>query len=149
MAGTNSVAAKQAIVAKLQAAPALSGVQVEYIFPGKRLKMECIYGGQIRFDDEYMAFSSQSVGAGRMPRLETATITFTIIVRRPDSDQVKADLRVVALGTVIEEAIAGDPTLSGGAMCAEIRSGDLEPLIDDNGVAAQMIYTIQVRSELI
>jgi hypothetical protein len=153
VAGTNAVAAKKAIVEKLRAALAavtdLASVQVMYVWDGKRAEREFVYGGRIRFDHEYLAFGSSTVGGGRMPRLETATIAFAVMVRRPDSDQIAADERVIAIGAELENALALDPTLNDSTLCTQIVSGELEPLLDDDGVAAQLTYDITVRSELI
>lgn len=152
MAGTNAIVAKKTIVDRLAAvtgpAQALAGVQVSYIHP-KDLQREVIYGGRIRFDDQLFTFSSAAVGGGRIPREETATLTFVVLVARPDSDQYLADLRAVAIGTVLEEMVAADPTLGGLVLAAEAESGEMEPLTHDDGVMAQLLYTISVRSELI
>lgn len=145
MPGSNAVAAKAAIVARLQAAPALTGVQVAYAWPGKRVERECIFGTKIRWDDEYLAFAK---AAGRMPRLETATITFVVFVVDSSHDFEAADRRAVELGTVLEELVAGDPRLSDTTLATAISSGDLEALEDDGAAVAQLTYEISVRSEL-
>jgi hypothetical protein len=151
MAGTNSIDAKAAILAILKAAPALAGVQVEYVWPGRTIEREVIYGGKIQISNDYFTFASPQVGGGRQPRLETATITWHIEVRHVDSDPQAADERVVELGTVLEETIAADPTLGGlaGTLAAAISSGDLEYVRDDDGLTSVMAYDITVRSELV
>ncbi|MFJ8818207.1 hypothetical protein [Amycolatopsis thermoflava] len=148
MAGSNMVAAKAALIDKLAAAPELAGVQISYGWPGRTLERECIYGGRIRFTNEYLAFAAAGVNDGRIPRLETATISLYVVVRAMDSDQHAADTRTVELGAVLENLLAADPRLGGIAMAAAVESGDLEPLIDDDAVAAQLTYEISVRSEL-
>lgn len=144
MAGTNSVAAKKAIIAKLQAAPELTSTQVTYSFPGN-IELTCIYGGRIRFDQDPMAFAGAS---GRITREETATITLVLYVVRPDKDQAQADTDVAALSAVIENLLASNWTLDGAVMAAVVQSGDIEPLIDDDACAARMTLDVVVTSEL-
>ena len=153
MAGTKAPAAKAAIIAALQAltgpSQALENVLVAYIYPGKRLQLENVYGGRIRFDQELSTFASPAVGGGRQPRTERATITFVVLVKYPDHDQQKADERAAAIGTVLEEYLAANPLLGGIAQVATIESGDIEPFQDDDAVYAQLTYNVSVQSELI
>lgn len=150
MSGTNIVAAKAAILALLQAAPALAGVQVEYTFPGRTLERETIYGGKITFQQDYSTFASPTVTSGRQPRRETAVLSWHIEVRQADLDAPGADLRAVQLGGVLEDIIASDPTLGGqsGILALAITSGDLEQVQDDDAVSSVLGYQITVRSDL-
>ncbi len=144
MAGTNSVAAKKALIAKLQAAPELAGVQVTYSFPGN-IELTAIYGGRIRFDQDPMTFAGAS---GRYTREETATITLVLFVERPDKDQAQADTDVAAMSAVIENLLASNWTLDGQVMAAVVQAGEIEPLHDDHSVAARMTLDVTVTSEL-
>lgn len=145
MAGTNSVAAKKAIIAKLQAAPELASLQVTYSFPGN-IELSCIYGGRIRFDQDPMSFVNPATG--RITREETATITLVLVVMRPDKDQAQADTDVAALSAVVENLLASNWTLDGQVMAAVVRSGDIEPMASDDACASQLTLDVMVTSEL-
>jgi hypothetical protein len=153
MAGTAAVAAKKALfdalAAKAVTGQPLEGVQVAYSFPGKTLQRECIYFGRTRIDQSFSTFASPSVGGGRQPRTEIATQTIVVLASNIKSDQYAADLRVVAIGTVMEEILAADPTGGGAVQVRAVESGDLEQMFDDDGVWSQLTYSATVRSELV
>jgi hypothetical protein len=153
MAGTAAVAAKKALfdalVAKTGAGQPLDRVQVAYSYPGKTMQRECIYFGRLRIDQTLSTFASPNVGAGRQPRTEIATITVVVVTKNIKHDQYAADARAVEIGTVLEELLAGNPTGDGALLVQTPDSGELEPLFDDEGVYAQLTYSVTVRSELV
>lgn len=144
MAGSNTVAAKNAILAGLQGATGLVGVQVTYVWPGRTMERECLYGGKIHIEDQYLAFRSGL----RVPRLETATIGWTVEVRHMDSDAAAGDARALALGAELENLLGADPTLAGVVKNASITSADLEDVLDDDALTSVLTYEINVRSQL-
>jgi hypothetical protein len=149
MAGSNAVAAKAAILAGLQAAMAagdgLSEVQVAYLWPGRTLEREGVYGGKIHMDHEYLAFRP----GVRMPRKETATIAWVVEVRHLAADEpADADERALVLGAVLENLIAADPTLGGVVKNAAITSIDLDNVIDDDALTSIVTYEVTVLSQL-
>lgn len=153
MAGTAAVKAKKALFDLLAAQTGvgepLAGVQVTYSWPGKRLQREHIYFGKLHFEQEYSTFASSAVGGGRQPRTEYATVTLYVAAKNIRSDQYAADLRVVALGEVLEDLIAADPTGGGQFQVTTVESGDIEPALDDDAVWSELTYTVTVQSELI
>lgn len=147
MSGSNLVAVKKELFRRLQAEGVLSGVQVEYTRP-RDLKREVIYGGRARFDHELPAMKG---GRARLPRDERVTLMAFIQVRNVASDAIAADERVAELLAVVEELLAGDPTLSGfpELLFAGVAGGDLiAPEFDDDGVISAAGIEIGYRSYL-
>lgn len=146
MAGTNAVAAKQALVAKLAALPGLSGVQVAYSWPGSRAERECVHGGKVTFDQNPAAYR----GGGRQPRNEDVTVLIHVVVHKPGATVEDTDTRAVEIGTVIEDAVAADPTLSGATnlKIARIDGGELDHEFDDDSAASVLDYRFILRSRL-
>lgn len=148
MAGVNMVAAKQALVAALKASPSLTGVQVEYAWPGRTLEREVIYCGKTLFQQDLGNFRPTG---GRLGRDEHATTAVHVVVRDPAGDPSVSDQRAVALGTVLEELLAGDPQLGGllNLLIAIVVGGELaEPSFDDDGVLSALTYEVLFRSYL-
>lgn len=149
MAGTNVVAAKRALIARLAALPGLSGIQVVYTWPGKDPEREIIYGGRARMEQNFATFAAAN---SRIQRDELAVVTLHVEVSRPDSDAEAGDERVAALARVVEEDLAANRTLGGtvtGLLVAMVMSAELtEPSFDDDGVACGMDFEIGFRSYL-
>ncbi|RSD26349.1 hypothetical protein [Amycolatopsis eburnea] len=153
MAGTAAVTAKKALVDALaaQTGPGLplEKIQVAYGNPGKYMQRECIFFGRVRIDQTLSTFASPSVGGGRQPRTEIATLSVYVAVRKIKSDVYAAELRAAELGTVLEELLAGDPTGGGQVLVQTVESGDIESSFDDEGADAVLTYSVTVRSELV
>jgi hypothetical protein len=145
MAGTNAHVAKRALVNLLSAAPALTGVQVTYAFAGDSLR-EAIYLGKATWDTEPLAFRA----GARMKRKEDLTVELYLRVMVPGGEPSAAEARVVELGTVAEELIATDTTLSGatGLRMAQVRGGEMDHWTNDDGVIAGLMYRVDFLSEL-
>lgn len=154
MVGTAAVAVKKALfdalAAKSAAGQPLDGVQVAYSYPGKTLQRDgCIYFGRLRIDQQLDTFASPAVGGGRQPRNEIVTLTVVVLAKNIKSDQYAADARAVEIGSVMEDLLAADPTAGGTVLVRTVESGDLEPMLDDDGVWSQLTYSVTVRSTLV
>ena len=67
------------------------------------------------------------------------------------SDAIAADERAQAIGTVLEELLAGDPTLDDlpDLLFAGVTGIELgEPAYDDDGVSSSLSYEVGFRSYL-
>lgn len=150
MAGTNAVAAKRALIAKITALeiPGADGgvVQVAYSWPGERAEREVVHGGTATFEQNPAAFR----GGGRCPRDEEVTVEVHIAVTIPGGTEEDADLRVVEIGTPIEEAIAADPTLADAPdlVIARVDGGEIESGFNDDAAAALLTYRVILKSRL-
>lgn len=146
MSGSNVVAVKKAVFDTLATAPALSGVDVSYTWR-RDFGREAIYGGHARADQTIAAMR----GGGRVPRDESITLTVAIRVRNFQSDAVAGDQRVAGLLQVLEEQLAGDPTLSGlpNLLFIGVKGIDLlSPAFDDDAVTCEALAEIGYRSYL-
>lgn len=148
MAGTNAVKVKQALVALLQAAPELEGIQVDYAFPGE-IERDCIYLGRVTFSQEFMAFK----GATRMPRKEQANVSLYVRSYAPGVKSEGAEERAAELGEVVEHILAADPRLESspvpGLKVARVTGGELLSAEEDEGTGiAILTYRISVTSQL-
>lgn len=149
MAGTAVATVKKALYDDLKALTApgqpLEKVQVSYGYPGAP-ERSSLYFGRTRFEHELSSFAT---GGGRQPRTEVATITAVILVRNISSDQYEGDARAIAIGTVLEDMLAADPTMGGTVQLLRVESGELSTEADDHGVITCLVYSVTVQSELI
>lgn len=150
MAGTNAVRAKKALIAKIVALGLTtadgSDLQVAYSWPGATAEREVVHAGLVTFEQNPAAFR----GGGRCPRDEDVTVELHVAVRLPGGSEEEADTRASEIGTVIEEAIAADPTLAGATdlVIARIDGGELESGSNDDDAAALLTYRIILKSRL-
>ncbi|MBC6458421.1 hypothetical protein [Actinomadura sp. HBU206391] len=148
MSGTSAVAVKRAIVAKLDAVPALGGdtdVQVGYGPPTREgIERRVVYLGRVTFNHRPMAFKA---AAGRLQRDEQGTASVHIFVCLPGSTEEDAEDAAQVLGTAVEEAIASDPRL-GGALLVTVSGGELDAWTDDDAAYAGLTYRVAFRSQL-
>lgn len=147
MAGTNVAAAKVALLSVLQGA-ASPTTTVEYAYSGKGdgQARQYVWLGKATVQQDYAALT-----AGRKPREEVCVIDVHVSAYKPGGTVQDADAAVIALGLVLENAIANDPQLGGtvtGLRYAGIEGGDLEYAIDDEGVASLMTYHVTFKSRL-
>lgn len=148
MSGSNVVAVKKELFRRLGEAMEFTGVQVVYCWP-RDVGRELIYGGTARVDHKLIAMRGGS--ASRLPRDEQVTLRLHIQVRNLQSDAAAADERVMELLTVVEELLAGDPTLAGfpNLLLAGVSGVELaEPAFDDDGVTSGVGVEISYRSYL-
>ena len=153
MAGTNAVVAKTALVTLLRAALATAGaggtqIRVDDAYKGKQAEREYVYFGQVGGPQEPMVFRA----GGRMPRLEDLTATLHVEVAMPAATTTDTDGRVVAIGQIVEEAIAADPTFGGtipGLLAAWVSNFQLASFYMEDGMAASTgVYQITIQSKL-
>ena len=69
---------------------------------------------------------------------------------QPGGDTVDTDTRAVALGAVIEDTLATNPTLGNvpGLLYGGIASAELDYLADDDSMSSLLSYEIAFRSRL-
>lgn len=142
MPGTNAVAAKKALIARLQTDPSLEGIQVTYAWPGKRAERELVCGGKWRF--------AQRRGGYGSAREEDLTLDLFILVRTPGADLAEVEDRAVEIGALVE-AVAADPSWWGdvpGLKLAGVTSGDSNPGIDDDSAVCELAYHVACTSTL-
>jgi hypothetical protein len=150
MAGTNVVAAKKALIAKIAAldlgGEQAGGVQVAYSWPGRNAEREVVHGGLSTFDQNPLAFRA----GGRCPRQEDVTVEIHVAVTIPGGSEEDVDTRAAEIGTVIEDAIAADPTLADALnlKIARVDGGELESGFNDDAAAAVLTYRIILKSTL-
>lgn len=141
------VAVKKELFRRLGTESALSGVQVSYTWR-RDFGREVLYGGRARVDHQLAAMRGSQP---RLPRDEQVTLFAFIQVRNLHSDPIAADERVMEIATVVEELLAGDPTLAGFAdlLFAGVAGAELiAPEFDDDGVTSAMAVEIGYRSRL-
>lgn len=146
MAGTNAYAAKRALFDALAASDALAGVQVAYSWPGANAEREIVYGGRVTWATVPLAMR----GGGRMPRREDMIVALHVAVQRPGADADVVEARAVEIGTVVEELLAADTTLSGtsGLKLAGISGGELDSADEDESSMAVLSYRVSFLSTL-
>jgi hypothetical protein len=149
MAGTNAVLVKQALLALFKTA--LAPVRVDDAFNGRLMEREYVYFGHIGGPQEPLVFRA----AARQPRQEDLTVDLHIEVMEPSATTVDTDLRVTALGQIVEEVLAADPTEAAlvpavpGLMAVWVSNVTLTSFYASDGVAAtEGVYQISVQSQL-
>ena len=110
MAGTNAVAVKKELFRRLQGEAGLSGVQVKYLLRVRDVQREAVYGGKITGPLDLAAMRPTG---GHVGREETPLINVHIRVLAPGGVDSAAEERAAALGGVVVDMVAGDPTLAG------------------------------------
>jgi hypothetical protein len=147
MAGTNAVLVKTALVGLLRSV--LSPVRVDDAYNGRLQEREYVYFGHITGPHQPMAFRS----GGRMPRQEDLVLDLHVEVTRPAGTTVDTDTRVTAIGQLIEEVLAADPTQAAlavpGLLAVWVSNFSLTSFYLEDGVAAsEGVYQISIQSKL-
>lgn len=147
MAGTNAVLVKTALLSLFRTA--IAPVRIDDAYNGRLEEREYAYFGHINGTQEPMVFR----GGSRLPRLEQLEIPLHVEVAYPASTTSDTDTRLAAIGQLIEEALAADPTQAAlgvpGLMAAWVSAFTLTPYYMSDGVAASAgVYTITVQSQL-
>ena len=150
MAGINAPAVKRALKTALDAlsGSSLAGVTVSYSYVSKlhEATRELIYFGP---RTPASVDLSAMKGSGRVKREETASMTLCIRVTRPgEQDTEDAEERTAAIGAVVENVLATDPTLSGACLKAVVTGYELTSFADDNAARADLDYTLSFDSYL-
>ncbi len=148
MAGTVGPATKRYLLKeRLPADPGLVGIQIGYSLP-RDVDREVIYGGQISGPVQVEAMR----GGTRITRREDLVLSLHIWVNRPgDQDTADVEARAAEIGQVVEELLAGDPTLSGavaGLKMAAITNVLIDSGCDDDGALAELTYQISLMSHI-
>ena len=155
MAGTNIVAARQALIAALRALAVpegpLEGVKVDYSYVGKYAgaNREYIYGGGSSESQVELAAMRNN---GRVKREEDPSWSLTLEVFKAGEETHEAgDVRVVALGAVVEDYVAFTPDLGGGVsglLKTTVVAHSLESYVDDEGSYSRLTYQLRFHSYL-
>jgi hypothetical protein len=153
VAGTNAVVVKTALLALFKTGLATAGeggkqVLVHDAYHGRLVEREYVYFGHLVGSQEPLVFRA----AGRMPRLEELTVDLHVEVAKPGATTVETDGRVTAIGTVIEEIIAADPTFGAtipGLTAAWVSNFTLTSFyMEDGKAASEGVYQISIQSQL-
>ena len=150
MAGTNVALAKRALIDIIRASGSadLTGVQVEYSWPGASAERECVHLGRATWDTEQLAMR----GGGRMPRKEQLNVDLFVIVVLPGGTVQEAEDRATQIGGAIEDIIAADTTLSQpsstGLLLAGISGGEIDHDTTDDEAIAAIQYRVAFLSKL-
>lgn len=107
---TNAIAVKKELFRRLALEPGLSGVTVSYVLSGIKLPREIVYGGKVTGP---VTAAAMRPAGGRLGREEIPLINVHVRVLKPGVLDSSAEERAAALGTVIADMVAADPTLAG------------------------------------
>lgn len=135
MAGTNAVAVKKELFRRLKLESGFSGVQVAYFLRARDAQRESVFGGKITGPLE---LSAMRPAGGRIGREEDPLIAVHIRVLRPGSVDSTAEERAAALGGVVADMVAADPTLAGavpGLLVLAVASEEYETGEAEDGSA--------------
>jgi hypothetical protein len=147
MAGTNASLVKTALVSLL--GTALAPVRVDGAYNSRLAEREYVYFGHITGTQEPMAFR----GGTRQPRLEDYTVEVHLEVMHPGGTPAETESRATAIGKLLEEALAADPTQAAqsvqGLLAAWVSNFTLTSFHMSDGVACtELVYTLTVQSNL-
>jgi hypothetical protein len=149
---TNAAAARAALLGEaglLQSLPGLDGVTVAYSLP-REVPRELVYGGQVAGAARLAAMKGGA--AGRIKREEDLSLQVHVRVHEPGRTTTEAtDTRAVQIAAVIEEYIAGNPTLDSlpGLRLAAVEAVELDPgAVDDDGATSLLTLQIGLKSYL-
>ena len=154
MAGTNTVAAKAALLTLLQgeqgSGEPLENVRVDWSYVGKHDVTEYIWLGD-QWSGPVQLAAMKGGTAARIRREETITGTVHLKVRAKNETTTQAaEARVVALGAALENVVALDPSLGGvtGLLKTTVDQTELQSYVDDDGVTAELTYSIAFHSTM-
>lgn len=139
MSGTQVVVVKKALVAALDALPALDGVAVQYAWKPNQTVRERVFCGRAFGQHKPANFK-----AGRTHRDERISFDLTVLVEKPAGSAEDAETRAVAIGTVIEEWVADHRIQTIPSVKWLVVEGDVEltSMFNDSGHMAELVYTI-------
>lgn len=142
MPGTNIVAIKRALIAKISEIPALSSVQVLYGW-NRNVERECVFSSNSTFEREISDMGNDPA--------ETAVVPIHVLVSAPGKTEEENEARAVEIGGLIEAALTADPRLGDavpGLLITEIESGQLGSAPEDENMISELVYRISVLSHL-
>lgn len=147
MAGTNAVAFKRALIARLENSPLLEGTKVSYFWPGDDDNRELVHLGTVEGVQDFALFRG---GGARLPRNEELVVKLHVVVTKPGTDPDEVEARATEIGAVVENVLASDPELDDieGILYSGITGIFLDSSFDDDGSIALLTYDIRVKSRL-
>lgn len=128
-------------------APLLTGVTVAYSAPLRDIPRELVYAGSVSGPVELRAMA----GGARLRRSENVTLQVFVRVYEPGVDNTQTtDARAVAIGDVIANYIATNPTLGDltDLKLAQVSGVDLDGWIDDDGAGSVLTIAVSLMSYL-
>lgn len=141
---TNAIVVKNALVAMFTASPSLggAGVQISYGWLTIEPQRERVYMGKTTWTAKPRHFGLP------LAREEDLVVDVVVDVEVMGGDEAAAEARAVTLGSVIESAIAADPTLGStpGVEFAYVEGGDMIPGADEEQSMARLTYQVRVQS---
>jgi hypothetical protein len=147
MASTTIYEVKADLLTNLQAASALSGVQVTYGDPGGAARRESIFLGDVDSSNQI----PESLSTGRRRRLEEYTLEVLVFVQSKAAGLQEAEQRAVVLAAAVEDVVADAPQLSGtvsGLMfveCSGMSMSSAEAGVDGPRVACSVNFNVKAR----
>jgi hypothetical protein len=143
MAGSIMATFKSTLTTQLQAASALSGVQVSYAEPGESMRRECVYLGDIDSGSQ----EAESFSTGTRRRIEDFTLdVFVAVQGKPTA--ASAETRAVALANAVDAVIADDPQLGGLASLTFCEVDGMSMTTNEAGVdGAHCVVTVRVHAK--
>jgi hypothetical protein len=155
VAGSNAHAARVALIAALAAltdpGEDLAGVAVAYSYNSRLLDAshrEIVYGGKMAGPVGLAAMK----GSARLKREEQVGLDLHIEVTTPGEETTSAaDARCAAIGLVVENYLATNPTLGGtvpGLLKATVDNLECDGFPDDDAAFAMWTYRIVFHSYL-
>lgn len=135
--------AKRALVALLEASPALQGVHVSYGDPGSAVQHECVVvGGVDAGNQEWGPY-------GNRARDEEFDVSLFVVVARPGDDQSAADTRAEEILGACEDAVREDPGLGvDGVWDAQLRPLRAREGFLDEGRVCQVDCAVHVMARI-
>lgn len=149
MAGTNAYAAKRVLVDQLAALPGLASVNVVYSWSGKVAESDrelIVPGDRIAGPIQLAAMAA----GGRLQRAEDLSFPLHVVVYQPDAeDGAPVEARATELGTLVEEHVAGNPTLGvPGLHKTVLVNFDMQSSQLDEGWFTDLVYTVTFSSHI-
>lgn len=147
MAGTNAILVKTALVTLFRTVCA--PVMVDDAYKPRTMEREYVYFGHITIEQEPMVFRSGI----RQPRQEMLSLPIHVEVSKPAATTLDTDNRATEIGTLLEDALAADPTQAAlsvpGLLAAWMSTGSVTSFYVDGGTAmSEIIYTVTAQSKL-
>ena len=146
MAGTNAYAAKNALLALIQADAAFANVQVEYSYPGLSHEMR----ESIWFDNEISGPVELVTmrGGAALKRGESLSTLLHIEVQKPGESVKNNEQRACVLGTAFEGVLAANPSLGDltNLKLAQITSFNMTSTSDDEYAITHLAYGVTFTS---
>ena len=148
MAGTVASALRSALVDAL--APLIAPVKISYGSPGKLGRTEGVWLGTARDTSLDSDHEPAALRGGRVRRRETLRTDVVFEVMSKNTPR-EAEARAVALGTLLEEYLADNPTVGGvpTLLWCVVEGIELDTTESADGPRCVLIYTLSAMSDLL